>query len=289
MTNPTSNFGWQMPTNTDLVYQLPADFEVFGQAVDTSLADLKGGTSGQVLAKNSNTDMDFVWVAQDDSNAIQNTIVDAKGDLIGATAADTPARLAVGTNGQFLSADSTTATGLKWATVAASGMTLITRATFTNVADTGTTFDGVFTSSYKSYLIVVERLLSVSAGGDDAQFVLRYAGPTNQTSLYYGQNFTLAFNSSTFGTNQQNNASAFSFMNFIGESGDVSAATITMNGVGNTSERPRFYGLGTQGTSNFGTTNFAGWQNDARTYTGIAFKSSSTNISGDIAIYGLAI
>lgn len=61
MTNPTSNFGWQMPTNTDLVYQLPADFEVFGQAVDTSLADLKGGTTGQVLKKNSNTDMDFVW------------------------------------------------------------------------------------------------------------------------------------------------------------------------------------------------------------------------------------
>lgn len=64
MTNPTSNFGWQMPTNTDLVYQLPADFEVFGQAVDTSLADLKGGTTGQILTKNSNTDMDFVWSSE---------------------------------------------------------------------------------------------------------------------------------------------------------------------------------------------------------------------------------
>lgn len=61
MTNPTSNFGWQMPTPTDLVTDLPADFEVFGQAVDTTLADLKGGTSGQVLAKASGTDMDFTW------------------------------------------------------------------------------------------------------------------------------------------------------------------------------------------------------------------------------------
>lgn len=61
MTNPTTNFGWQMPTNTDLVTDLPADFEVFGQAVDTTLADLKGGTSGQVLAKASATDMDFTW------------------------------------------------------------------------------------------------------------------------------------------------------------------------------------------------------------------------------------
>ncbi len=67
MSNPTSNFNWQMPTATDLVTDLPADFEVFGQAVDTTLADLKGGTTGQVLAKNSNTDMDFTWIAPDDT------------------------------------------------------------------------------------------------------------------------------------------------------------------------------------------------------------------------------
>jgi hypothetical protein len=116
MTNPTSNFGWQMPTATDLVTDLPADFAVFGQAVDTSMSDLLGGTTGQVLSKTSNTNMDFTWVTTDDTNAIQNAIVDAKGDLIGATAADTPARLAVGTNGQVLTADSTAATGLAWAT-----------------------------------------------------------------------------------------------------------------------------------------------------------------------------
>jgi hypothetical protein len=103
-----------MPTPTDLVTDLPADFEVFGQAVDSSMADLLGGTTGQVLAKNSNTDMDFVWVAQDDSNAIQNAIVDAKGDLIAATANDTPSRLAVGANGTMLVANSVEATGLKW-------------------------------------------------------------------------------------------------------------------------------------------------------------------------------
>lgn len=65
MTNPTSNFGWQMPTPTDLVTDLPADFEVFGQAVDTTMADLKGGTSGQILSKASNTDMDFTWITND--------------------------------------------------------------------------------------------------------------------------------------------------------------------------------------------------------------------------------
>jgi hypothetical protein len=65
MTNPTSNFGWQMPTPTDLVTDLPADFEVFGQAVDTSMADLKGGTTGQILSKATNTDMDFTWITND--------------------------------------------------------------------------------------------------------------------------------------------------------------------------------------------------------------------------------
>lgn len=57
-------------------------------------------------------------------NAIQSTLIDAKGDLVTATAADTPARLAVGTNGQYLKADSTAATGLSWATLPASGKVL---------------------------------------------------------------------------------------------------------------------------------------------------------------------
>jgi hypothetical protein len=74
MSNPTTPFGWQMPTATDLVTDLPADFEVFGQAVATSMSDLLGGTSGQILAKNSNTDMDFVWIAND------------QGDITGITA-----------------------------------------------------------------------------------------------------------------------------------------------------------------------------------------------------------
>ena len=144
MSNPTSNFGWQMPTSTDLVTDLPADFEVFGQAVDTSMADLKGGTTGQVLAKASGTDMDFTWTAIDPL-----VILDAKGDLITATAADTPARLAVGTNDQILTADSTTATGLKWATPGASGgMTLL--ATITASAATSMSFTSI-SQSYKHF------------------------------------------------------------------------------------------------------------------------------------------
>lgn len=110
----TTNFGWETPDDTDLVKDGALAMRTLGNAIDTSLVDLKGGTTGQVLSKTSNTDMDFTWVTSDDANAIQNAIVDAKGDLITATAADTPARLAVGSNGDTLVADSSSSTGLRW-------------------------------------------------------------------------------------------------------------------------------------------------------------------------------
>jgi hypothetical protein len=61
----TTNFGWTTPADTDLVKDGAAAIRTLGNGVDTSLVDLKGGTSGQILAKNSNTDLDFVWVAND--------------------------------------------------------------------------------------------------------------------------------------------------------------------------------------------------------------------------------
>jgi hypothetical protein len=55
------NFGWLEPDNTDLVKNGALAIRTLGDAIDASLVDLKGGTTGQVLAKASNTDMDFVW------------------------------------------------------------------------------------------------------------------------------------------------------------------------------------------------------------------------------------
>lgn len=107
----TTNFGWETPDDTDLVKDGASAIRTLGSSIDTSFVDLKGGTTGQVLAKASNTDLDFTWSAADPLS-----ILDAKGDLISATAADTPARLASsGINGQVLTIDTTTSTGLKWA------------------------------------------------------------------------------------------------------------------------------------------------------------------------------
>ena len=63
----TTNFGWETPDDTDLVKDGAAAMRTLGSAIDTSLVDLKGGTTGQVLSKASNTDMDFTWIEQDDS------------------------------------------------------------------------------------------------------------------------------------------------------------------------------------------------------------------------------
>lgn len=98
----TTNFGWTTPNDTDLVKDGAAAIRTLGSGIDTSFVDLKGGTTGQVLSKATNTDLDFTWVAQDDSNAIQNALLTTTGDTIYASSASTPARLGIGSSGQCL-------------------------------------------------------------------------------------------------------------------------------------------------------------------------------------------
>jgi len=67
MATTTPNFGWVVPTSTDLVKNGATAIETLGDSIDASMAELKGGTTGQVLSKTSNTDMDFTWIEQDDT------------------------------------------------------------------------------------------------------------------------------------------------------------------------------------------------------------------------------
>ena len=139
----TSNFGWTTPADTDLVKDGAAAIRTLGNGIDTSFLDLKGGTSGQVLSKNSNTDLDYAWVTPNvgDITEVQAgtgisvasgtgpipvvtnsmaTEITAKGDLIVGTGSGTFDNLPAGTNGYTLVADSSVSpTGLKWAAPAA--------------------------------------------------------------------------------------------------------------------------------------------------------------------------
>ena len=182
MATTTPNFGWPVPTSTDLVKDGATAIEALGDSIDASLLDLKGGTTGQVLSKTSGTDMDFTWVTSDDANAIQNTIVDAKGDLIGATAADTPARLAVGTNGQVLTADSTASTGLKWATASSGALTLISATACSSVASQAVTG---FSATYQNYRIIVA---GDGTANNYLNLKLRSSTTDSSTAYYYYAN-----------------------------------------------------------------------------------------------------
>jgi len=91
----TTNYGWTTPDDTALVKDGASAIRSLGSAIDTTVFNNAGA-------------------------AIAKTIVDAKGDIIAATAADTVSRLAVGANDTVLTADSSTATGLKWAAPASS-------------------------------------------------------------------------------------------------------------------------------------------------------------------------
>jgi len=82
----TTNFGWETPDDTDLVKDGAAAIRTLGQSIDTSMADLEGGTTGQVLSKASNTDMDFTWIEQDDSTLAFNAQTGTTYTLVAADA-----------------------------------------------------------------------------------------------------------------------------------------------------------------------------------------------------------
>ena len=181
MANPTTNFGWVMPTSTDLVTDLPADFNTFGQGVDTTMAELKGGTTGQVLSKTSNTDMDFTWIANDVGDitgvtagvgisgggtsgdvTVTNsmaTAITTAGDLIKGTGSGTFSRLGIGTTGQILTVSGGAPA---WATPAAAGASWSLAGSANLNTVTTRTISGL---SADKIMVVLDNALQSGGGG----------------------------------------------------------------------------------------------------------------------------
>jgi hypothetical protein len=343
MSNPTTPFGWQMPTNTDLVTDLPADFEVFGQAVATSMADLLGGTTGQILAKNSNTDMDFVWIANDQGDitgitatspltgggtsgaitvgiqsastsqagavqltdstsststttaatpnavksaydlangAVPASIVDAKGDLIAATAADTVSRLAIGANDTVLTADSSTATGLKWA--APSGGGGFTSLATGSLSGTSTTVS-ITTTGYKQLVIYVK---DVSCSADWFPAIRL----NSDTGNNYGYVMTYQTSASAVADDVSGSVNGI-YMDQLEASNADSFQVFTIFDPANTTtwKAVQAYATGRDKTNTFNTnmTVYGMWRNTAA-ITGITFLTyGPTYSAGTYEIYGV--
>lgn len=235
----TTNFGWETPDDTDYVKDGAAAMRTLGNSIDTSFVDLKGGTSGQMLTKASNTDLDYTWVTPQigditavtagtglsgggTSGAVTLSIdtattvdlstaqtltnktltspvlttpsisnIDAKGDLLAGTADNTIARLAVGTNGQVLTADSTAATGLAWASAAGGGgMTSLASGSFSTSSNT-LTLNSISTS-YKDLFLVV-RGWKPTSGQESRPFVrFNNISTNNYSNQYQTSSFSAA-------------------------------------------------------------------------------------------------
>jgi hypothetical protein len=300
MANPTSNFGWQMPTNTDLVKDLPADFEVFGQAVDTDLADLKGGTTGQVLSKTSNTDLDFTWTTPNVGDitevqagtgisvasgtgpipVITNTVAtefDSKGDLIVGTGADTFDRLAVGTDGYTLVADSAETLGVKWAAISSptNDYQLLNAG---GTALTGATTITVNITAYNNLLIRWD-FASASAS---SVYGVRFNSDTGNN--YYWAGLKLE-NTTVYKDGPYSNEL------FVGSQGNVGtdqcSGSLIVHGAKATGFKPyTLASIGT-GTTNSNSVSFNGFYKGTSAITSISFLSSSGNFdNGTLYIYG---
>lgn len=147
-----------------LQFATPASGDIEGVTAGVGISG--GGTSGTVTITNS-----------------MATAIDAKGDLVAGTGADTFSRLAVGANDTVLTADSAQATGLKWATVSAGGLTLISTTTLSGTQTNLTSIPG----TYKSLLLRV----TGSYGSTSGNLTFRFNN--DATNPAYAVNSTSAF------------------------------------------------------------------------------------------------
>lgn len=209
MATTTPNFGWPVPTSTDLVKDGATAIEALGDSIDASMLDLKGGTTGQVLSKNSNTDMDFVWVtdAAGDITGVtagtgisgggtsgtvtvtnsMATAITTKGDLVPGTGSATFSRLGVGTNGQVLTANSTADTGLAWATPSAGATVKTVRKSSDQSVTSSTT---VVNDSQLKFAVaanetyIFEAWLYTYAADGTPDIKVTFTGPSGSTVLW---------------------------------------------------------------------------------------------------------
>jgi hypothetical protein len=187
--------------------------------------------------------------------------------------------------GQFAFIEATNTTqyydGAAWQAVGASALTFINRTSFSNVASQ--TFDNVFTSTYSSYLVVIENLYGAT-GTSYVSWQWRFGGTTRTAacnSAGYGLTAAGAGNN-LYGAG----VSECLITNRIGTSAVPCAGMLTVHGVG-VSGIPMFSGT-IWSSYDAVHRDVGGNCQTSATYDGFLIRSSSGNVYGTIAIYGLA-
>lgn len=309
MATTTTNFGWDIPQSTDLVKDGATAIAALGQDIDTALVDLKGGTTGQVLTKASNTDLDYTWVTDAGGDitgvtagtgisgggtsgtvTVTNsmaTAITTAGDLIKGTGSGTFDRLGIGTTGQVLTVSSGAPA---WATPAtpASGMTLISTGSFSAVSSGDIT--GCFSGTYNAYHIEFSNFFA-STGAPQVQ--IRYFSGTN--TLYTdGMNGGVLriTHTGTSATGYGSYSSATAVIGIMGEEGNRPAGgfmNISANASGGCTATVQWKSHNNPNDQNNMGTYVGGFNTTNNTgITGIRVQTSSGTFSGTVRVYGLA-
>jgi hypothetical protein len=252
MANPTTNYGFVLPTSSDLVTDLPADFDVALQGVDTRLKALQPGTTLGDLAYSSAT-------------------------------ANTNTRLAIGSSGQVLSVSGGVPA---WTTVAASGLTKIVTANFTSSASVQ--INNCFTSTYSNYILVLNQLGNSGGGA----LYLQWQTGTNtikNSADYYGGGWSVTNgnSTSTFTNNGDTKMTlAPTVATNLRQNFTINISNVAVEtDVGSSSRHANLSSLG-NGAGN-GIATYAGIVNDSGTYTGVCLTANG-NLTGTYTVYGLA-
>jgi hypothetical protein len=247
----TTNYGWTTPDDTALVKDGASAIRTLGTAIDTTTFN-------------------------NASAAIAKTIVDAKGDIIAATAADTVSRLAVGANDTVLTADSTAATGLKWATPSG-GMTLISTTTLTGASVTLSSIP----QTYNSLRLVCREFKPATDSQQGRMYINNDSGANryrNVQALTSNTTFNTTFVDPIFSPNDNSVATNLTIIDIS----DYTNAT--------TWKMVESKSLGVDGTT---TTNQSfyynfGLYNQTTAISSLVFFCSSGNFtSGSLLLYGV--
>ena len=216
---------------------------------------------------------------------VPNTLTTTTGDIIYASGASTPARLAVGSTDDVLKVSGGVPT---WAAPAAgaSGLTLITRNTFSNVA--AVTLDSIFSATYKAYRVVIEDVYAATQT-NPLYMQLRYSGATETGSTYAGSSYGVDRDGSAVIITNSDFATQFSLsVSSGGNATDTNSSySFTISKVG-VSGNPSWNGTGFNGYL-YRSLVIGGLNSQTRTYDGMVLKASASNITGTISIYGLGI
>jgi hypothetical protein len=206
---------------------------------------------------------------------IKPSLVDAKGDLLAGTAADTVDRLAVGTNGQVLTANSSASTGLAWATVSA-GLVCVKAQTAVSGVQ-ALNVDGVFTSDYTNYVI---NLNLAAAAGTGFNIGLRAGGVTTATD-YGFQSF--AANGGTIGGARSTAQTSFELPNLRTAPSGISIQLFSPQLAQYTTST--WNGMDIISTTAFVSFVYWGLQHSSTQFDGFRLTTSS-NMDGSYSVYG---